>query len=281
MRKTFIILLILCVPFIIKAQAKFATSDQIAAFFKTKTMLVLDEDPFSPGNIELEDAFKKFWKITPYEIIKMEDFESKRKNPALSFVMISQASYTEREEVTNITLLNFVLGSKTGSFTAMPDLGSIPLSIREEDEESFDYLIPLLVQFLQSQIRYLNDHPETDMKNMPDYYNTFTKDIITKELWIPQAALTADVNTLEKIKGIYPGKVKIVTTEEIEKAIAARMENVLTTHIVGPVAGATKGKCWKMVISAKDGKAYYVAEHFVNEDKQSGLLEKDFKTFAK
>lgn len=281
MRKNILLLALLCIPFITKAQAKFATSDQIAAFFNTKTLLVLDEDPFSPGNIELEDAFKKFWKVTPYEIIKMEEFESKRKNPAFSFVMISQASYSERDQVTNITLLNFILGGKATSFTAMPDLGSVPLSLREEDEESYDYLIPVLVQFIQSQIRYMNNNPGAEFKNMPDYYNTFTKDIKTKELWIPQSALTADVNTTEKIKAVYPYKVKITTTEEIEKAIEQRMENVLVTHIVGPSSGATQGKCWKMVLSAKDGKCFYAAEHFVNEDRPTGLLEKDFKAFAK
>ena len=281
MRNTILILSILLIPFVSKGQAKFATSDQIAAFFNTKTLLVLDDDPFSPGNIELEDAFKKFWKITPYEIIKMDDFESKRKNPAFSFVMISQASYTEHEQVTNITLLNFVLGGKATSFTAMPDLGSVPLSLREDEDESYGYLIPLLVQFIQSQTRYMNNNTDVQFKNMPDHYNTSTKDIKTKELWVPQSALTADVNTAEKIKAVYPYKVKITTTEEIEKAIEQRTENVLVTHIVGPVPGSTQGKCWKMILSAKDGKCYYTSEHFVNEDRPTGLLEKDFKAFAK
>ncbi|MDR1171310.1 MAG: hypothetical protein LBL24_02530, partial [Bacteroidales bacterium] len=47
----------------------YADKKQIEGFFKSKTMVVLDANPLIGYNIVVTDAVKKYWTVTPYEII--------------------------------------------------------------------------------------------------------------------------------------------------------------------------------------------------------------------
>jgi hypothetical protein len=83
---------------------------------------------------------------------------------------------------------------------------------------------------------------------------------------------------LENIKKVYSGKVKIVSQEEIEKAIADKDENVLLLHLVAPPKDVDGYLTLKMIVGAADAKLYYFDFHKIKKNKAPGtFLPDDFK----
>ena len=68
------------------SQNSVGTPEQLKSFFKTKTLIVFDEDPFSESNVQLKTAVEKNWKLTEYEFIDVEKFEEKRNSPTIFFL---------------------------------------------------------------------------------------------------------------------------------------------------------------------------------------------------
>ena len=53
----------------------YADKKQIEDFFNSKTMIVMDANPMIDYNFIMTEAVKKYWKITPYEIISSKEFD--------------------------------------------------------------------------------------------------------------------------------------------------------------------------------------------------------------
>src|SRR5674476_524874 len=74
-------------------QASFPDKEEIKQFEKSKTCVVLEDDPFSAYNLYIKEAVEANWKITPYEFIAVTDFNVRRLNPAYSFIVITQTNF--------------------------------------------------------------------------------------------------------------------------------------------------------------------------------------------
>jgi hypothetical protein len=258
----------------LSAQINFANALEIKTFLKSKTLVVLDEDPAAaPFNEALKACVTKFWTITPYEFINTQQFDTKKTSKAFSFIMLSEAEQSEKSVSCKYNFLNLVLGGNA-DLNAMPDLGSVPLSYVDVDEASYLYKIGGLLLFMQSHIKYTNDHPGAKLSLTNKDSGT---DIKTKELWLLKEELPATCNTIEKIKSIYPHPVKLVTKDDIKKAIEDKNPNVVYLHKVGPEGTMSGGKCWKFLVTANDGEVLYYDGHTIDSSSPDAFLEKDFK----
>jgi hypothetical protein len=277
MKKIIIVIAISVMAFQLSAQVNFANSAEIKSFLKSKTLVVLDDDPFSSFNETIKACMPKFWTITSYEYITVEEFETKMSNSSYSFLMLSEAQQMEDGVKCTYNFLNLILGGST-NLNNMPDLGSVPLSYIDVDEENYLYKIGGILVFMQSHVKYASEHPSV----VPKLVNKDSGiDIKTKELWLLKDELPSNFNTIEKIKAVYPYTVKLVTKEEIKKAIEDKNANVVYLHKVGPQGTITSGKCWKFLVTAKEGEVLYYDGHTINTSNPDALLEKDFKAIAK
>jgi hypothetical protein len=75
--------------------------------------------------------------------------------------------------------------------------------------------------------------------------------------------------------------VKIVSEEEIQKAIAEKTPATLILHKVGPVGENKSGYCFKMLIGVDDSQMYYYNQHIANSRKSNGFLEEDLRRLAR
>jgi len=262
------------------SQVNLASVEQVEKFYKTTTCVVKDGKPFSFFNDYLKEAVEKNWKATKFKTVEADDFEKLRQREDLSFLVFSEASYTERKQLVNLDVLNVVLGNKGKSLDNMPDLGSIPLAYADADETNYLYKLPALVKLIQYQINVIRQNKISSPQSLIDYHNKWNKDIKNKELWLLQDDLSQEINTLEKIKKVYPFNVKIKTKDELEEAIKSG-KDILFLHLVAPYEEGQTGKCWKFIISALDGKIYYADNHDSNSSDENVLKQKDFKSFAK
>ncbi len=81
------------------------------------------------------------------------------------------------------------------------------------------------------------------------------------------------------MRKLYPHPFKIVTKDDLEKAIAEKNENIVYLHKVGPEGTRLQARCYKILIGAGDDQFYYFNYHMINRNKKrgDGFLPKDFK----
>jgi hypothetical protein len=262
------------------AQDYVPSKDDINRFLKTKTFVVLEDNPLSEYNIVIQNVMQQEWKMTPYEFIKQSDFESKRTNPAYSFLCLLQVKFDKDKMSTKYNFLSLLLGAESFSYNQMPDMCSIPVSYTGVGDVEYSYKLGIFLRFIQNHVNMLIQDPSLAKANILKHYNDNISELKGKTLYFLAEELSKDVNTIAKIKKVYPGKVKIVTTDEAQQAIADKLDVVLL-HKVGPAGSREKARCYKLLIGAADAKIYYFDYHMITEDEPDGFLAKDFKKLAK
>jgi hypothetical protein len=275
---TALILMLISLPFIMKAQIKAPDKEKVDAFQKSKTYVVLEDNPFSVFNAFASGEMKDIWKVTPFEVITYEEFEKKMGDNRSSFLFVSQARMG-KSEMFDYAIINLVMGDASRNINKLPELCIVPVSYAEVDEESYEYRFPALIKFIEYFIHYSDKNPGNDIQQI---VKENAADLKNYELWLVSTDLASNVNTVEKIKKFYPNSVKITTADEIEKAISENIPKVAFLHKVGPEGTVTgSGTCYKFIITAKEGKPLYFSNHNIGSGKPDALLDEDFKDMAK
>lgn len=284
MKKLFAIMTIGAFACNAQAQQAVGTSDQIQAFKKTTTMVVLENNPLLEYNLKIKETVEKHWDISKYEVITFStaEFDKARMDPSKSFLM-KNTVYNEKDKTkSKFDYLCVELGGDYEYVRQMPDIASVPICYNGVDEESYGYKLGLLCRFLQNHIKLTSENPQLNKKNILKYYNSQMADIHDKTLYLVKEELNPDLNTETKIKSLYPYKFKIVSREEAEAAIDRRDPDVVLLHKVGPEGTRKKDvRCYKAIVGAADARLYYFAWHMISDKAKEGMLAKDFKKLAK
>lgn len=246
-------------------------------FFETTTYVVLDNNPMSEWNMKMQELAKRHWHITPLKFINDNEFENLRKDMDKSFIVRMKFRFPKDKVKANYIYFSIVNGAAVHSMTDMPEICSVPLGYETADQSSWAYKLGSLLQFAQKHIEKLKEDPSIMGKNVLQYYNKNIADIKGKELWVVQNDLAPEVRSLSNIRKAYKGVVRIVTTEDIEKAINDRRTDVVYLHKVGPERSNVKARIYKCLIGAGDDKFYYFDYHMMSSRKGDGLLKEDFK----
>lgn len=273
---------IMLVSFTLLASAQYVpTPDDLDHFLKTKTLVVKDKNLLNTFDAEIEEVMAKEWDITEYEIIPFSEFEEKRMNPEYSFLFLATVVFENDKLNAKYRFLNVSLGGDYFHIGMMPDLVSVPVSYANVEDESYNYKLGILVRFAQQHLRLIHAHPEIISANVFKHYNDNMKDVKQKTLYLLADEMANDINTVSRIKKVYPYEFKLVTREEIRQAISDRDEDVVFLHKVGPEGTRLKARCYKVLIGAADASFYYFDYHMINDKKPDGFLLKDLKKISK
>ncbi|HNV95119.1 MAG TPA: hypothetical protein PKG63_01495 [Bacteroidales bacterium] len=264
----------------IKAQLEVPTQELIHAFLKTKTYFVLEDNPFSEANIQLKTAAQKFWKLTPYDFISVEEFESKRKSNQYSFVSVDDIYYELDKSSTKYKFLCVYMGGNYKNESDMPQLCTIPLAYSDQEENEYAYKIGTLLIFVQNHIKQIKENPTLKKSTILDYYNNNKGNLQNKTLYLKNNEVEKKINTENAFKNIYPYPFKFVSQDEIEKAIDNKSPDIVFLHKVGP--GKKNGyRSYQIILGAQDAQIYFFDYHMVNDDNPDALLEKEVKKMIK
>jgi hypothetical protein len=278
MKKLLVLIVLVAAFFCLNAQIKVADNAYVDAFLKSKTYIVLDENPFSVLNSFLDSSMKVMWKITPYEVITTDQFEQKMGDSKSSFMYVSLAQFSKTESF-DYLVLNLSMGDASKNLNSLHDLCVIPMAYEDVDEESYDYKFAAFIKFAQYFIKYSEQNPGKDIKQVVKENQSELKNY---ELWLTAADLATDANSIAKISKVYPYPVKIVTQDDIQKAIDESNPKVAFLHKVGPEGTAGDGAlCLKFILTAKEGKPLYFDNHKISSSKPDAFLLDDFKNMAK
>lgn len=275
-----LIALLIAVPVSLFCQDYIPTKDDLARFPKTKTLVVLEDNPLSEYNLILKEVMPLEWTMTPYDFISWKEFETKRTDPALSFIVMTQVRYDKDKSNAKYNYMSLLLGGNGVTINNMPDLCPIPLSYYGAGDDDYSYKLGIFLRFMQKHVKLLTENPGIASENILKYYNKNMKSMKGKTLYVVAKEMAKDVNTAPKIKKVYSGPIKIVSKEEIKQAIADK-KDIVFLHKVGPESTKFRARCFKILIGADDANFYYFDYHIVDDDKPDGFLASDFKRLPK
>ena len=258
----------------------YADKKQIEDFFNSKTMVVLDANPLTGYNMVVGDIVKKYWNITPYEVIASEQFDKIRTDPKLSFIFLSKVQLEKDRQEVYYLYMNVVVGGKAKDLTDMPVLLMLPLAYSEVEEDDYVDKLPLMIRFAQVHLNNLKTAKNPKSLNNLKSYSDESKLLKDKILLVKESDLSEEVNTVEKIQKEYPGTVKIVTTEEMIKAIEEQTSNTAVLHQIGPAEDENKGRSYCQIFGADDAKLYYYNHQDITQRKPEGMLARDFRLIS-
>ncbi len=283
MKKTLLVLSFGLLILNVFSQAPKAKLDDFVRFKVSTTYVVLEQDPFSYFNSGIRPNLELFWKITPFKVVDYKEFETLKRDSKNSFLFVSLAQVLKTNA--KFSVLNLCMGEKTGEIEKMPEIISLPLAyyMEVDDEESdeeindpdYSYKLGGLLKTIQFYAEWSMQNPNQNVEEFVKKSSVLLKD---KELWLLAKELPKDLQTIDKIKQVYPYPVKLVTEKEIEEAIKNKDEKVVFLHKIGPEEyKLTNVFCFKTLLSCFDGKPYYFDYHTISKDKPDAFLKADFK----
>ncbi len=281
MKKTAISFLIANLAISLFSQGYVPSREDINAFFLTKTLVVLPDNPLLEYNYVIKEVMEQEWEITDYDFISFSEFEEKRFDPKYSFLYMTQVSFEQDKTDARYRFIHLSLGGDYFRMNQMPDIASVPVAYYNVEEEYYGYKLGILVRFIQNHVKLIKEQPEIISANVFKHYNDNIKDIRGKTLYLLENELANEINSAARIKKIYPYKFQIVTKEEIEQAIKERLDNVVFLHKVGPEGTKINARCYKVIIGAGDANFYYFDYHKIDNNSPDGLLASDLKKLAK
>ena len=281
MKKLVLALVIMSNVIIVSAQSYVPTREDIQAFFNTKTLVVLQDNPLLEYNYIIKEVMNQEWDVTEFDFISFSEFEKLRMDPQYSFLYMSKVTFENDKTDAQYRFIHLSLGGDYFRMNQMPDMASVPLAYANVDEDNYTYKLAILIRFVQNHVKLIKDNPQIVSQNVFNYYNDNIKDIKTKTLYVLEEELAKEVNSTARIKKVYPYKFQIVTKDEITEAIKNRDDNIVFLHKVGPEGTKLNARCYKVIIGAADANFYYFDYHKINDKSPDGLLETDFKKMAK
>lgn len=259
---------------------KFINKSQLVDFFTSTTYVVMDSNPSVGFNIFIKDAMQKYWKVTPYKIISHEDFDQMRKDNKSSFLFLSVENLTKGNTAAFYDFLVLAMGDNSANLSEMPEIVNIPLSYSAVDENEYVNKLGLIIRFIGVHVANMKEASNHVYLRKLNYYNKFIKEVKNKTLLVEEEDLAEEVNTIDKIKAIYKYDVKIVTSEEIEKAVEEKTPNTVVLHQISPGEEDREGRSYHYILGADDARMYYFNFFTITEKKQPGFLAKDFRRLA-
>ena len=271
----------LCIVHQSVAQDYIPTAAEIRHFSQTKTMMILEDNPICEYNLALKELVPNEWTATPHDFLVWKNFESQRRDKSLSFLILNKVTFEKDKSNARYQFMSLLLGGNAKSLSDMPDLCSVPLAYYDAPEESYIYKIGIFLRFIQNHVKAITADPSIASKNIMEHYNKNIQKLSGKTLYLIADELARDVNTEAKIKAVYDGPFKLVTAEDIQKAIADKNPNVVFLHKVGPGKNQTNSRCFKILVGADDAQFYYFDYHKIDSRSPDGFLASDFKKLSR
>lgn len=277
-----IILSVLLAAFcgLLPGQAPFPSGNDIRQFMSSRTCIVL-EGGNTVYNAYIRQAAADYWTVTPYEFISLGDFDKKRTDPTLSFLILTETRPASDKSGSSYNFINLLQGKNVAELGKMPEISAIPLSAGGGDDLEYGYKLGAILLFMQNHARLIAENPTMIGRRFLSYYNRFTPDIRSRKILATEADLSPGLASTDKVKSVYPYDFEIVSEDEIVKAIREKTPRTLILHKVGPGEDAAAGFCYKMLFGTDDAGLYYYDQHRIDKNNPNGLLPSDLKRFLR
>lgn len=276
--------LILIVSFVIAvsafAQRPTAKKDQMVNFYNSTLYVVTDDNPTSEFNSVIKEVIQKNWRITKYDFISMSEFESKRTDANSSFLVVTESRFAKDQTVVGYDFISILLGGNYPSINEMPEVCSFPLNYSDGDDGDAVYKLPVIIGFFNQHVKNIQENSKLLKDKKYKFYTKQKKSVAKKTFYLIADDQLTDLNTSQKIRPYYSGKITIIGQDELANLIKKRATNSVFLHKVGPVDAAVQGtRCW-IIVMGTDNTLYYFKQHVISASKPNALTVKHWNLFA-
>jgi len=249
-----------------------ATKQQVGMFKNSRTCVVMDGG-VSFLNKPVKEAVQKYWKSTDFEFIDQAEFDKRKTDPKYSFIVSMEGAYDKDPGGVSYKFLSLLLGDPSGNLTKMPEFCSVPLSYSGDNDADYEYIIPVVIKFMQIHVKNLEkDRLPISLNGLRYYNKTGFKE---KVILLNKDKMASNADSPNKIKAVSEYKVKLLTIEEIQKEMEANQLNTLIHFHIGPPKDAGAGKCFEMLFDI-EGNLYYYNFRKITNDNPDGFNLSDF-----
>lgn len=280
MRYTLLILFVFPMQDIF-AQFEIPERADIEKFYKTKTMIVLEDNPMSEYNVLIKEIIPEIWKITPYGFCTRADFEELPSKSGVSVLSVEEFFFETDKTGVKYNFLCLSLGDKFNKNKTYFDLFHFPLSYFADEEEEYMHKIPVVIRVMQEFINYLRNNPGVTKADVRKAFFSESSQLSGKTLYLAKEDAEKSLQDENKFGEIYPYSFKFVSYDDLQEQMINPGTNSVVLFKVGIGKGNKKARCYKAIIGADDGHIYYFDYHLINENKPDGLLLDDLKKIAK
>jgi hypothetical protein len=249
-----------------------ATKQQVGMFKNSRTCVVMDGG-MSFLNKPVKEAVQKYWKSTDFEFIDQVEFDKRKTDPKYSFIVSMEGAYDKDPGGVSYKFLSLLLGDPSGNLTKMPEFCSVPLSYSGDNDADYEYIIPVIIKFMQIHVKNLEkDRLPISLNGLRYYNKTGFKE---KVILLNKDKMASNTDSPDKIKAVSEFKVKLLTIEEIQKEMESNQLNILIHFHIGPPKDAGAGKCFEMLFDIM-GNLYYYNFRKITNDNPDGFNLSDF-----
>ena len=272
LRKLFFVITLGFMSIWLFANNPLATKQQVGMFKNSKTCVVMDGG-MSFLNKPVKEAVQKYWKSTDFEFIDQAEFDKRKTDPKYSFIVSMEGAYDKDPGGVSYKFLSLLLGDPSGNLTKMPEFCSVPLSYSGDNDADYEYIIPVVIKFIQIHVKNLEkDRLPISLNGLRYYNKTGFKE---KVILLNKDKMASNADSPDKIKAVSEYKVKLLTIEEIQKEMETNQLNILIHFHIGPSKDAGAGKCFEMLFDIA-GNLYYYNFRKITNDNPDGFNLSDF-----
>lgn len=247
--------------------------------FSAKTTQVVVQGNSSLDDLMLMNAIKNHWHLSPYEFCNMEKFEEIKTDTNYFFLMKVDGQFSKEHEPA-MEFLTLVKGSEkaSGGLDKMPEVLSLPYRpLNDDSGDSFEYLAPF-INIIQAHILKVQRNKLSAYIGISAYSDGMNG-ASSKEILFCQDGFNFEV-TQEMLDEDFKGKARLVTKDEIGKALKERRPETLVSVIVAPNVNQRGSYCFKMLISADTWELYLYRKHKMSGKSGAGFTKEDYKRIA-
>jgi hypothetical protein len=260
-------------------QNKQITKQQLG-LLPASTLYVVFDDNLMAYNVAIKSAIEKNWKLTSVKFIQYAEFEQLRAKKANSFLLLTRTVQTKDKRHVEYMYMNILMGDSVENINDLPEVLTLPIANSATDDAMYGAVMPALVRFAQNHVsNMLKANKLNSFFNLKNYSDSIVK-IKTQTLLVAREDLGEDVPTIEKIKESYPYEVKVVSRDDIAKAIDEKTPNTLFVYIINPGEDGSFGRSYKMVFSAAEGQMYFYYFLTIYSRQPAGFMARDFKRIS-
>lgn len=282
--KNIIACLLVILPLVqLEAQREYLpTSDDLNKLQKTKTYVVLDDNPMSDYNFDIREAVEKVWTLTEYEFLEHDDFREKSLDPNSSFLYLAFVNLEKDKSNARYKFLCLSLGGPDRTtLDDLKDIANLPLGYAQVEEENYLYHLDVLLRFMQNHVRMLTATPAMVAQNVYQHYNSNMSLLKDKVLYLVPDELAPDISTEAAISKVYPYPFEIVDRERVRELIASNDKDAAFLHKVGPQNRNVSSKVYKLIFGVADAELYFFEHHKANDKNPDAILKNDLKRIGK
>lgn len=259
------------------AQVNITTKKMKIADFETRTTKVVlgGTDMF---NLSFKNEISRRWRVSPYEFITLDEYESVKNNPNYYFLM-PMDSRLQKEAEPGITVLSLFKGGSDDPKDAKAriEIISFPLCSSESPSGRELTFLPAIIDIIQE---YATDAVRSDMVGYAglDSFPVKLNKAAGKTIHFSRTDLDgADISDGKwEEKGI-----SIVSDDEADEIFASEQPGALVSYVVAPTTPEKNSVCYKMLISADTHEIFFLKKHKVGPGCRIGFQENDLSLISK